>query len=346
MDAEKLSLFISHATDDESIVKLFMQLVESGIGIDPRAIFCSSRKGQGIPPGVGFVEYIRSSLNGSSCVVALLSENFYSSTFCVCELGGVWVSAKSLIPIIVPPLDFSSMKAVLQGVQALKLGDPCDLDMLRDECASRLGVKPLPTPRWNEERDRFLAELKSALAKVTSKAPVPRAAHEKKCKELDEYRTQYEQQSLEIQKLKEKCDALEKVKDRQAVAKILQKFSTKPQQFEALAADCHRTLQSLERVVREAIYYDFRGEEYRPECDDSKDAAAAGEEGYLIIDSESGVVQPDTGAQGVKSAVAALNAMKTWLARNADGEFERWYAAEYPDSRPDVCLRPFWREHF
>jgi hypothetical protein len=56
-------LFISHATDDRSLVKAFVGLLESGIGVPARDIFCSSLKGQGIKPGAEFKDSIREQLD-------------------------------------------------------------------------------------------------------------------------------------------------------------------------------------------------------------------------------------------------------------------------------------------
>lgn len=90
-------LFISHAASDKPLVKAFVDLLEGGIGVHPSEIFCSSLKGQGIKPGVDFKASIREHLDGATCVIALVSENFYGSAFCMCELGGVWLQSKSFI---------------------------------------------------------------------------------------------------------------------------------------------------------------------------------------------------------------------------------------------------------
>lgn len=82
-------LFISHAVADKTLVKAFVDLIVNGIGVDRRDIFCSSLKGHGISPGERFEAYIRDRLDEATCAVALISPNFYSSSFCMCELGGI-----------------------------------------------------------------------------------------------------------------------------------------------------------------------------------------------------------------------------------------------------------------
>src|SRR5208282_967014 len=126
-------LFLSHDASDKPLVDAFVNLLEGGIGVRPSDIFCASLKGQGIKAGADFKESIREHLDDATCVIALITPRFYSSAYCMCELGGVWIQAKSLIPMLVPPLAFSDLKAVLVGVQALKVAERADLDQLRDD---------------------------------------------------------------------------------------------------------------------------------------------------------------------------------------------------------------------
>src|SRR5207244_10918181 len=93
---------------------------------------------------------------------ALISKNYYASAFCMCELGAIWSQAKRLIPVVVPPLTFMDLKAVLSGVQSLKLEDESDLDTLKYS-VSTFTTNPTPTPRWNKRRKNFLAALPQIL---------------------------------------------------------------------------------------------------------------------------------------------------------------------------------------
>jgi hypothetical protein len=47
-------LFISHAAHDVALVSAVVDLLESGVGVPHRAIFCFSLKGQSIQPGEAF----------------------------------------------------------------------------------------------------------------------------------------------------------------------------------------------------------------------------------------------------------------------------------------------------
>ena len=64
-------LFISHASNDKPLVQAFENLLETGIGINHKQIFCSSLVGQGIPAGSDFKKFIADKLSGTEAVVAL-----------------------------------------------------------------------------------------------------------------------------------------------------------------------------------------------------------------------------------------------------------------------------------
>lgn len=170
-------VFISHAVADKSVVRPFRDLIEGGIGISAHDIFCSSAQGQGIRPGRDFKQSIRQHLNEATVVIALISPNFYASAFCMCELGGVWLQAKAILPVLIPPFDYSDLKAVLEGIQVLKAMEGADLDSLRDELAHIAGTSAFSTARWTERRNEFLAKMPGLIAELPAPPTVSAATH-------------------------------------------------------------------------------------------------------------------------------------------------------------------------
>src|SRR5882724_4193649 len=214
------NLFISHAASDKLLVEAVVDLLESGVGVPHRSIFCSSLKGQSIKPGKDFVDSIRENLKEATCVLALISEAYYASAFCICELGGVWLQSKSFLPVLVPPVDFANLKAVLNGLQVSKIASEDDLDELRDELIERLGIEGHSTPRWNAKRKAFREVLPERLKAIQFKGPVPRPAFEKLENEFKSYQREYEMREKEIVGLKALVTDLRSAKDAKAVSKI------------------------------------------------------------------------------------------------------------------------------
>jgi hypothetical protein len=346
----KKRVFISHAVGDKDVVKAFVNLLESGIGVSSREIFCVSVSGQGIKPGQDFKNSIHQNLDEASTVIALISENFYSSAFCMCELGGVWLQAKDFIPILVPPVSFGEMKAVLAGLQALKIEDAVSLDQLRDEVAERLGIQPLATPRWNEKRDEFLRMLPSQLAALPPAQLVERKKFEKAEKERSEYEVSLKVANAEIQRLNKVVVELVKVKDAVVTAGILRAELPLVDIFEKIVEAARKPLGALEKVTKEALFQHYKGgivqlsDPSRFNWDDANQAIEYKE--LKLNEAEGGIVL-DLNSPKVKKALGALDELNRWLTNDsADSSFFEWYAKENDDLQPELSNRSFWEKHF
>lgn len=80
-------VFISHAVANRELADRLVDLFETGVGIPDGDIFCSSLQGMGIPSGVNFADFIRGQIRDPRVVVLVLSQEYFNSQFCVCELG-------------------------------------------------------------------------------------------------------------------------------------------------------------------------------------------------------------------------------------------------------------------
>lgn len=338
-------LFISHAASDKLLVEAFVNLIEGGIGVPANEIFCSSLNGQGIKPGAEFKASIREHLDDATSVITLISQNYYGSAFCMCELGGAWIQAKNLIPMLVPPFESKDLKAVLLGLQTLKMCDKSALDELRDEVASQLSITPYPTPRWNERRDQFSDSLPKILLKLPATTPIARETYNKLLLELEEYKLEFEKCEAEIQRLHAINTDLAKLKDVQKTAAVIRKYSSAIQIFEELVNAAKETLRPLPRVVEEALYYQTRGEEFCPDGrEEWDDVRRSIENGQLILSSEETAVLPCDSDPKVRKAMTALNELERWL-DEAPEEFYEWYDATFEGISLDLKLRPFWKKH-
>lgn len=152
-------IFVSHAVKDQELVQEFVDLLHLGIGISPEDVFCSSLPGMGIPTGADFVQHIKSKVQAGDIVLLIISEAFLKSQFCHNEVGASWALEIPCRPLLVPPLDFSSVSGVLHGKQAAKINDKSKLSDLRDDLTEAFGLKPFRTSHWERARDKFLGKL-------------------------------------------------------------------------------------------------------------------------------------------------------------------------------------------
>ncbi len=340
-------LFISHASADIDLVKPFVQLLESGVGIPPTDIFCTSLKGQGIKPGADFVDSIRGSLDDATVVLALISENYYNSPFSMCELGGTWLLVKNFVPVLVPPVRFKDMKAVLSGLQASKIDDPSDLDELRDELAECLDIKPLPTPRWNEKRSEFVNSLSSVLKKLPLSPTVPREKLEDALAKLQEANALYEEQEEENKTLRNRIDKLKATKDAKSVADVEMEELDADGQFEQLVAAASKSLKALDPITREAVYAESIGQDYYPGQNSlyTWDEADSSLQYKKIERNDEGGIRPNSSHPRVAEAVAALDKLRIWIQSESPEDFYHWYKSKNKGFEPDLTDRRFWDTH-
>jgi TIR domain len=342
-------LFISHAVADAAVVKPFVQLLESGVGVPPKDIFCASIKGQSIRPGKDFKSSIHENLNDATTVLALISDNYYNSAFSMCELGGCWLQAKDWIPILIPPIKYADMKAVLVGIQATRIDSTEDLDELRDELGARLGVPLLPTPRWTEKRTDFLAKLPDYLKSLAPSPSVPRALLDKAQTVIREYEQSTKQSDEEKEQLRRTITELKKLKDVAAVAAIERRELPAAQQFEKLTDEVRKKLAAVSSVAREAIFAGNLGDDYYPGKGSSphswEDTDRPIQYKEVKLNAAGNGVEADGNNPKVKPALAAIDKLETWLQREAPESFFDWYVGANGGYQPDLKDRAFWDRH-
>lgn len=161
-------IFISHASKDEAYVKKIVGLLEA-IGVPEKGIFCSSVAGYGIPGEQKIYDYLRGQFETFDLhVLFILSENYYSSCDCLCEMGAAWVRRNEYTTILLPGFDFNNIKGVLdRSTIATKLDDKSDmlkirLSELRDKVIDEFGLEKLSESKWERIRNDFINNVSSS----------------------------------------------------------------------------------------------------------------------------------------------------------------------------------------
>jgi len=144
-------VFISHAAKNKKLAEKFSELIlQLGIGVPAGKIYCTSTPGQ-IPNGDQFVKHILTHLNKAKVVIAILSDDYADSHFCLEEAGAaqllrVQQKAECLI-FLVPPASYSKhLDGMLFGIQAEMLNDINALTNLKPRVENILGLRPIGQP--------------------------------------------------------------------------------------------------------------------------------------------------------------------------------------------------------
>lgn len=157
-------VFISHSSQDAVFVEELVDLLEL-IGLPGESIFCTSFAGYGIDLGENFLDAIREELHSDTLVLFVLTENFYASPVCLCEMGATWVQTKDHIPILVPPFDFTDVKGVIPLTQGFRINDALKLNLFKEKIESVFAVSSgLSQSSWERKRDRIVSRINDKIA--------------------------------------------------------------------------------------------------------------------------------------------------------------------------------------
>ena len=314
MQIENKTIFLSHASKDKVLADKLADLLTNGCAVDPNNILCTSLEGKGIPAGTpNFIEYLQEQIREPRLVILLLSENYFASLFCVCELGAVWGMGLPCFPLVVPPTNKGRLKATLAVTQAGDITNPSYLDELPDVVKDKVG-RSVPTPTWNVKRDAFLKGLDDVIKSLLAPTHVP---FEKLKAAEDKYQAALEDigdKEKEIKALKAQISDLERCKNRDEVNAVGKKYSTADEVFKQLCSEAETALDKLQRATQVALYWDMRGDSYVPrhreEWDDVREADAVQEVSMLV---DEGRCDLNSDHPRIRKARKALSRLQQFL---------------------------------
>lgn len=116
----KRSVLISHSSLDSGYGDAVLQLLIS-LGVPHEDIFYSSKQEYGIDCGEDILNVIKEKIDQNPIIILLLSNNYYKSSYCLCELGACWIKGLKLYPLILPKMDID--KVYRGAISPLKKGN-------------------------------------------------------------------------------------------------------------------------------------------------------------------------------------------------------------------------------
>ena len=174
MQASKV--FISHSHKDQLIARALVELLEQA-GVNRNSIIASSVPKAQLPTGSPLYDEIRSALSDKDTfVIFLLSDNFYSSTVCLNEMGAAWIMGLKFQFMILPGFSFEKANGVIMeknpiGI-SLARNDDVTLTRLNElythEFVPRFKL-PVDVSRWALAMKDFFAAVERYQKELTEK---------------------------------------------------------------------------------------------------------------------------------------------------------------------------------
>lgn len=157
-EKEPSKIFISHRTTDKAIADtIFDFLVATGI---PREkIFCSSLPGNDVKQKIS-VE-VRDTMKSSCVNIAILSNEYYQSAYCLNEAGIIWFQDVPAIPIALPEIDPANMIGFLDSDYKIRRLDNADdiayiYDVVCDAISSEQAKASVVMAESRKLKDKYI----------------------------------------------------------------------------------------------------------------------------------------------------------------------------------------------
>jgi hypothetical protein len=245
-------VFVSHSSADKPLVDDLFDLLQTGCDLRRESIFCSSVDGAGIETGAEFVAWINDNLGDARLVLLVLSPNYYSSKFCLAEMGAAWALGKEVFPLMLPGT-VRDPGVVFLGRQSAAL-DQQGLDNLRDRLAVHFSSAGKATARWSLKRDAFVDRISSIIPILSKPALVEASQLEQEQERAAAAIQLYRELEDQNRELRERVNLLEKAKDAEEVRRITAQFTRAVERVSVLQKEVRSRLSDFGRVEVRAIY--------------------------------------------------------------------------------------------
>ncbi|MCQ1855992.1 TIR domain-containing protein [Neorhizobium galegae] len=170
-------IFISHATADQPLAEMVVDLLADAIGVPETSIFCSSVPGHGNPLTYDFNHNMLQQIQNPKLVVLLMTPAYMDSAFCLMELGATWALQLKPLPIVVPPVSFVEVTRTIGFRQGWNITDTSGLESIRQTVLDTLGIEGRGNHNFERKRKRWAVDLQLRLKELQPSPKVPRSEY-------------------------------------------------------------------------------------------------------------------------------------------------------------------------
>ena len=157
-----MKIFISFSNKDFTILQSFVDhYLKLGLGVKSDNIYCTGIENSKPKTGEDFRVWIKDKIEKADIVFLLISRNYKNSEVCLNEMGAAWSLDKKVIPLLVPPVDYSDVGFLHNSNQLLKINLREDLFALKDDLEEWIDIKSIRSSNLNNQIDKIVKEINS-----------------------------------------------------------------------------------------------------------------------------------------------------------------------------------------
>lgn len=163
-------IFISHRSTDKDIAEM-LRIFFIEVGIPNECVFCSSLPGNDIRENIP--REVKDNLKTSVVNIAILSQDYYKSAYCLNEAGIIWFQETDCILIALPEITPANMIGFLSNDNKLRrLNNPDDISSIYDIVRQAVNVAQVQasviTTAVNHLVEKYTSFLQSRITETES----------------------------------------------------------------------------------------------------------------------------------------------------------------------------------
>jgi hypothetical protein len=339
------SIFISHSSKDKEIVNDFIDLIlQAGLSVPIDEIFCTTIDGTKIKSGDDWRNSIQSALKFAKINLLFISPNYKESEVCLNEMGAAWVTSKNVFPLMIEPINYSTVGIIQQPKQIERLLDETSLDRIRDSIQEELDIpaKLIKSDRWTTKKSEFIYKIANYLEDKSFEKPIDRKTFNEILEKNSNLESSIKNLIKEKGQLEKMISELKLAKDKSDIKKIERKYSdtTEFEEFQKLCKNVNNLLSNFQPIIRGIIFKRYSGKEitinWEPYRDDI-DYANAND--YIDSDMDADFESTREMQEVSKGIYELENLMKSELSE----DFYELYEENF-DSNLSLSNISFWEE--
>ncbi|HEX2211470.1 MAG TPA: toll/interleukin-1 receptor domain-containing protein [Longimicrobium sp.] len=156
-----MALFVSHAHADQALATALVELIHGYFHVEASAIRCTSVDGYTLPPGVQVSEALRSEIENTEFLLALITPKGAASKYVLFELGAAWGLRGRAFPLLARGSKAGAVPGPFAERKSLNLAKP-------EDCFALL--KALEASRLMRKKEDNLALISSLVTNVVTNA--------------------------------------------------------------------------------------------------------------------------------------------------------------------------------